>query len=60
MTLREINQSGDVGSATACRNAHLPWRGARELPPPDDDTRLYEYTIPATERNTLLDLLNGT
>ena len=57
--LRVINQSGDVGSATARRNACLPLRGAREFPPPDDDTRLYEYNTLATERNNLLDLLNG-
>ena len=58
--LREINCSRDVGSATARRNARLPWRGARELPPPDEDTRLYEYNIPAPDRNTLPDLLNST
>ena len=30
------------------------------LPPPDDDTRLYEYSIPSTDMNTLLELLSGT
>ena len=35
-------------------------RRRKELPPLDDNTRLYEYSIMATDRNTLLDLLNGT
>ena len=58
--LREISQSGHVGSTTARRNAGLPCTGAREVPPLDDDTRLYKYNIPATDMNTLFDLLNGT
>ena len=49
-----------VEKKKARRNARLPWRGARELPPLDDDTRVYEYNMVATERNKLLDLLNGT
>ena len=57
--LRKINQSGDVGLATARRNTGLPWRGARELPPLND-TRLYEYSIPSIDRNILLELLSGT
>ena len=55
--LRELNDSGEVGTATAKRHSKIPWAGVRQLPQPDEFLQLFEYTCPAPYTSTFLELL---
>ena len=55
--LRELNDSGEVGTATAKRHSKIPWAGVRQLPQPDEFLQLFEYTCPAPYTSAFLELL---
>ena len=46
--MREINDVGDCGIATVCRNSKIPWSGVRRLPLPDDALPLFNYSCPTS------------
>ena len=55
--LRELNDSGEVGTATAKRHSKIPSAGVRQLPHPDEFLQLFEYTCPAPYTSAFLELL---
>ena len=55
--LRDVNNSGEVGTATAKRHSKIPWAGVRQLPQPDEFLQLFEYTCPAPYTSAFLELL---
>ena len=52
--LRELNDSGEVGAATAKRHSKIPCAGLRQLPPPDELLQLFEYTCPVPYMSAFL------
>lgn len=56
---RFMNDSpNEVGSTVARGQSVLQWNGARRLPPPDDGSTLWEYTIPITMEDHLRNALD--
>ena len=49
-----VNDSpSDARSTSARQDSVLPWAGARRLPDPEDNRKLFEYEIPTALRETL-------
>ena len=55
--LRELNDSGDVGTTTTKRHSKIPWAGVRQLPQPDEVLQLFQYSCPAPYTSAFLELL---